>query len=100
MNGFFRKIPAFKKQDRKWKVIVRNRMGTKSGHDFAGDGVTDTPREDSLLLHSCHPLLILQREGSHSAEKGLGAPESRMQGAAGRQWSCQASEHSASCFSI
>lgn len=25
-------------------------MGTEFGHDCAGDGVTDTPREDSPLL--------------------------------------------------
>lgn len=30
MNGFFRKIPALKKQDRKLKVILRNHMGTLS----------------------------------------------------------------------
>lgn len=57
------------------------------------------PRK-SLALAVNPPLLILQREGSHSAEKGLGAPESRMQGAAGRQWSSPASEYSASRFSI
>lgn len=30
MNGFFRKILALKKQDRKRKVILRNHMGMLS----------------------------------------------------------------------
>lgn len=30
MNGFFRKIPALNKQDRKLKAILRNHMGTLS----------------------------------------------------------------------
>lgn len=50
MNGFFRKIPTLKKQDRKQKVILRNHMGILSlGTYSAGDNITDTHREDFLL---------------------------------------------------
>lgn len=43
MNGFFRKIPALKKQDRKQKVILRNHMRILSlGTYSAGDSITDT----------------------------------------------------------
>lgn len=100
MNGFFRKIPALKEQDRKQKVILRNHMGILSlGTYSAGDSVTDTRREDFLLYSlrvgsmfvflkqfpgsplgtGCNPSLILRREGSHSTVKGLEAPKLCMQ---------------------